>query len=130
MITLKFARKCNMKKLETHELPNRNSFFDFYMDNFNKGAIYDVKETPSEYHEVAQVAYDTVLKTMQEGELTHPGNGWKDVSLLEHAQHASNHAVDAQYEIQHNIQYPTGEDHTGNCMTRCAMIKFLKSKTI
>jgi hypothetical protein len=76
------------------------------------------------YHELAQIAYDTVIQTMLEGEATHPDkpiDGWKHQPIEFHKLHAYQHA---------ELAY-TGngkEDDIAHCLTRCAMIKFLEGK--
>lgn len=44
MITLKFARQCRIKAIETVELTDYEAFFRFYMENNDRGIIFDVKE--------------------------------------------------------------------------------------
>ncbi|MFA5307754.1 MAG: hypothetical protein WC365_09955 [Candidatus Babeliales bacterium] len=74
------------------------------------------------YIKLAQIAYDAVLQTMQEGEKEHGPDEWKDKSILYHKTHALEHA---------ELAYPgynNDEDHIAHAMTRCAMIKFLEDK--
>ncbi len=73
------------------------------------------------YIKLAQIAYDTVLQTMIEGEKEHGANGWKDMPVYEHGLHAT----------VHTIGYGAGdksEDHIAHAMTRCAMIKYLENR--
>ncbi|WP_157833846.1 hypothetical protein [Ruminiclostridium josui] len=44
MITLKFSKHHNWNNLEVIELKTFKDFFDFYIKNYNKGLIYDVKD--------------------------------------------------------------------------------------
>ncbi len=81
------------------------------------------REINPEYRRLAQIAYDTVLQTMIEGEKTHPDNEWKDRSVKYHKEHAFIHAGNAHLEPN-----KTDEDNIACCMTRCAMIKFLEDK--
>lgn len=74
-----------------------------------------------EYIKLAQIAYDTVLATMLEGEVTHPGNEWKDVAADDHTQHAADHIENALVAMEYN--WVQSEDHIGHALTRLAMIK-------
>ena len=77
------------------------------------------KQINADYVKLAQIAYDTVLQTMIEGEKEHGANGWKDMPVYEHGLHAT----------VHTIGYGAGdksEDHIAHAMTRCAMIKYLE----
>jgi len=73
------------------------------------------------YHKLAQIAYDAVLQTMQEGEQTHPDDDWQEVDVYEHASHAWQHIND--YYIG-----DTTEEHIAHALTRCAMIKYLEEE--
>ena len=44
MITVKFCRDCDIRKLEVFELDSYKAFFDFYVAHYNKGIIFGVKE--------------------------------------------------------------------------------------
>jgi hypothetical protein len=72
------------------------------------------------YHKLAQIAYDTVLQTMIEGEKEH-GDEWKSKSIAYHKEHALRHA-------ELNYTGDTSENHTNNGMTRNAMIKYLEAE--
>jgi hypothetical protein len=79
------------------------------------------QESPAinpDYIKLAQIAYDTVLQTMIEGEKEH-GEEWKYKDIGYHKRHAMQHAEKA-------YTGDTSEKHVGNCMTRCAMIKYLE----
>lgn len=67
-----------------------------------------------EYIKLAQIAYDTVIKTMLAGEKDHPGNEWVDKPADYHKLHAYQHAESAYLGDK-------SEDHPGHCLTRCAM---------
>jgi hypothetical protein len=71
------------------------------------------------YHKLAQIAYDTVIQTMQEGEKSHPNDDWQNVDIMEHFRHAIDHL--ASWELEEN-----DEDHLAHAITRLAMIKFLE----
>jgi len=72
-----------------------------------------------DYIKLAQIAYDTVLQTMLEGEKKHGTGGWKNKSLAYHKFHISEHA-------DYALCGDTKEDHIAHAMTRCAMIKYLE----
>jgi hypothetical protein len=72
------------------------------------------------YTKLAQIAYDTVLQTMVDGEKTHPDNDWQDVSIIDHICHAGHH-------IDDYITKDTSEDHIAHALTRCAIIKYLEA---
>lgn len=74
----------------------------------------------ADYIKLAQIAYDTVLQTMQEGEKEH-GDEWLHKSIEYHKQHALQHA-------ELNYLGDTSDKHTDNGMTRDAMIKYLEQK--
>ena len=74
-----------------------------------------------DYLKLAQIAYDTVLKTMVEGEKEHGADGWKDKQTGEHFKHADNH-------LFLYLKGDASEDHIAHAMTRCAMIKYLEGK--
>lgn len=71
------------------------------------------------YEKLAQIAYDTVIQTMQEGEKSHPNGDWQNVDIMEHFRHALDHL--AAWEIEEN-----DEDHLAHAITRLVMIKFLE----
>lgn len=73
-----------------------------------------------DYIKLAQIAYDTVLQTMIDGEKEH-GDEWKHKSIDYHKQHALAHA-------ELNYVGDTSEKHTDNGMTRDAMIKYLENR--
>lgn len=83
------------------------------------GPIYSPPINP-DYIKLAQIAYDTVLRTMIEGEQKHGTDGWKSKSVIYHKTHALQHA-----ELAYT-GYNNDEDHTAHAMTRCAMIKYLE----
>lgn len=43
MITLKFCKWCEWQNLEVIELQTYKEFFDFYIENAEKGCIFDVQ---------------------------------------------------------------------------------------
>lgn len=67
-----------------------------------------------EYIKLAQIAYDTVIRTMLAGEKDHPGNEWVNKPADYHKLHAYQHAESAYLGDK-------SEKHTNNCLTRCAM---------
>jgi hypothetical protein len=73
-----------------------------------------------DYIKLAQLAYDTVLQTMLEGEKEHGVDGWKDKDLEYHKAHVLNHA-DSIYFNEKPV-----EDHIAHALTRCAIIKYLE----
>ncbi len=74
-----------------------------------------------DYLTLAQIAYDTVLQTMIEGEKEHGADQWKSKSMTYHKRHASEHADDAYVG-------DSKEDHIAHALTRCAMIKYLETR--
>jgi hypothetical protein len=72
------------------------------------------------YHKLAQIAYDTVLQTMVDGEKTHPDDDWQEVDVYQHASRAWLHIND--YYIG-----DTTEEHIAHALTRCAIIKYLEA---
>lgn len=74
-----------------------------------------------DYLTIAQIAYDTVLQTMIEGELKHGVSDWKSRSADHHKRRALKHAEKAYSGDQ-------SDKHVGNCLTRCAMIKYLETR--
>jgi len=75
-----------------------------------------------DYLKLAQIAYNTVLQTMIEGEKEH-GDEWKSKSISYHKRHALEHAEKAYTGV------PSKEDDVGNGMTRDAIIKYLEAGT-
>jgi hypothetical protein len=73
------------------------------------------------YHKLAQIAYDTVLQTMVDGEKTHPNDDWQSVDIMEHFRHAIDHL--ANWELDEN-----DEDHLAHAITRLAIIKYLEGE--
>ena len=72
-----------------------------------------------DYIKLAQIAYDTVLQTLMEGEKEHGPDSWKSIPSLEHKLHTADHFLKrAQSDI--------AEDHIAHALTRCAMIKYLE----
>ena len=74
----------------------------------------------NDYTALAQLAYDMVMATMQEGEKKHGKDGWKEQSIPCHLYHMAIHALHAKYE-------DTYEDHIAHALTRCAMIRWLEN---
>lgn len=79
------------------------------------------KQINADYIKLAQIAFDTVLQTMMEGEKTHPANDWQEVDIIDHICHTSHHENDY-------IAGDTTEDHIAHALTRCAMIKYLEAE--
>jgi hypothetical protein len=77
-----------------------------------------------DYLKLAQIAYDTVLQTMLEGEKEHGADSWKNVNIDAHIEHALGHLEDYINKASFGIITP--EDHIAHTMTRCAMIKYLE----
>lgn len=77
-----------------------------------------------DYVKLAQIAYDTVLRTMQEGEKDHGKDEWKKLPVAAHLDHADTHI---QFQ---KIDYALRdkEDHIAHALTRCAMIKYLETR--
>lgn len=71
------------------------------------------------YTKLAQLAYDTVLQTMVDGEKTHPDNDWQNVDIMEHFRHALDHL--ASWELEEN-----DEPHLDHAITRLVIIKCLE----
>jgi hypothetical protein len=70
-----------------------------------------------DYEKLAQIAHDTVLQTMLEGEKDHPADEWKKLTIKDHIDHI----------MRHTYNYFTGkqgEDDIGHMMARGAMIKY------
>jgi hypothetical protein len=68
-----------------------------------------------EYERLGELAKQTVIRTMQEGEQTHPGQEWLKIPTSEHYIHAQHHMTDWYYK-------DTSEDHIGHAITRLVMI--------
>jgi hypothetical protein len=43
-ILLDFAPNYDISRTKSIELPDRSAFFDFYIDNFENGIIFNVRE--------------------------------------------------------------------------------------
>ena len=71
-----------------------------------------------DYLKLAQTAYNTVLRTMQENESSH-GDEWLHKPISYHKRHALEHA-----ELSYTGN--SKEDDNAHCLTRCAMIKYLE----
>ena len=71
------------------------------------------------YAKLAKIAYDTVLRTMQEGEKEHGADEWERTNIPTHGMHLIEH-------IYNHSQQDASEDHIAHAMTRCAMIKYLE----
>lgn len=67
-----------------------------------------------DYKQLAQLAYDTVLQTMTEGEAAHGLDKWKTLSQHDHLIRGFRHMVKAIY-------HQTDENHLAHALTRCAM---------
>jgi len=74
-----------------------------------------------DYTVLAQIAYRTVTRTMQEGETTHGVDNWKKQSISEHKRHALEHAENA-------YTGKTDREDIDHCLTRCAIIEYLKGE--
>ena len=72
-----------------------------------------------DYLKLAQIAFDTVLQTMVEGEKEHEPDNWKEQCITCHMRHAEDH-------IEHAILGYSDENHIAHALTRCAMIKYLE----
>lgn len=72
----------------------------------------------ADYIKLAQIAYGTVLQTMIDGEKEHGADGWKVLSVADHAEHIKAHIG------KHRMD--KSEDHIAHALTRCAMIKYLE----
>jgi len=72
------------------------------------------------YIKLAQIAYNTVIQTMLDGEESH-GDEWKYKDLNYHKRHAMQHAENA-YAGRNK------EDEIGHMITRGAMVKYLEQK--
>jgi hypothetical protein len=72
------------------------------------------------YTKLAQIAYDTILQTMLEGEAKH-GDEWLHKSIDYHKLHAYQHA-------EQNYIGDKSEKHTNNGLTRNAMILYLEGE--
>jgi hypothetical protein len=77
--------------------------------------------TNPDYEKLAQIAHDTVLRVMLDGEKDHPTDEWKGLTVKEHIDHIMRHVYDYFTGKQ-------GEDDIGHTMTRCAMIKYQESR--
>jgi hypothetical protein len=77
-----------------------------------------------DYLKLAQIAYDTVLRTMIEGEKEHQKNEWQEVPVKDHVNHIREHGDDCYIDLIY--EQKSAEDHIAHAMTRCAMIKFLE----
>lgn len=73
-----------------------------------------------DYIKLAQIAYDTVLQTMIEGEQSHPANNWWNISTGVHYHHVFKH-------LSEWGKGDTSEPHLDHAITRLAMIKYLEA---
>lgn len=80
---------------------------------------YKAHKTMSLYEVLGEIAKQTVIRTMIEGEKTHPANDWQEVDIIDHICHTSHHENDY-------IAGDTSEDHIAHALTRCAMIKYME----
>lgn len=77
-----------------------------------------------DYERLGELAKQIVIRTMQEGEQTHPGNEWQTASIQHHTVRMEAHAIKA---CNHRVKFePENEDDIAHCLTRCAMIKYLQ----
>jgi hypothetical protein len=74
------------------------------------------------YREIAQIAYDEVIKTMLEGEKTYPNNEGYAKSVSDHLEHALGHAEKAYVGDKK-------ENHFGHAITRMAIAIHKKGDT-
>jgi hypothetical protein len=72
-----------------------------------------------DYEKLGEIAKQTVIQTMLEGEKKHGTDGWKEQCGLFHLRHIYNHCSKA-------YDFDTSDDHIAHAMTRCAMIKYLE----
>jgi hypothetical protein len=72
-----------------------------------------------DYEKLGEIAKQTVIQTMFEGEKSHLDGYWKGLNKVEQSRRIEDHARLARCN---NIE----EDHIAHAMTRCAMIKFLE----
>ncbi len=72
------------------------------------------------YEQLGELAKQTVIRVMQEGEAAHPANDWQDKPAGEHFRHADKHMF--MY-----LQGDASEDHIAHALTRLAMIKYLEA---
>ena len=85
---------------------------------YKEPVVVDTSINP-DYLKLAQIAFDTVLQTMLEGEKEHGPDEWKSIPSLEHKLHTADHFLK-------RTQSDIAEDHIAHAMTRCAMIKYLE----
>ena len=71
------------------------------------------------YHKLSQIAYDTVLQTMLEGEKEHGVDGWIGLGVSNHTSHVADHLVKWSKGL-------ADEPHLEHLITRLAMIKYLE----
>jgi Glu-tRNA(Gln) amidotransferase subunit E-like FAD-binding protein len=67
------------------------------------------------HEQLAQLAYDNVLRTLQENEANHPDNEWEKLSYKELREHAINHLVD-------DIAGDKSEPHPEHALARLTMM--------
>jgi hypothetical protein len=76
-----------------------------------------------DYLKLAQIAYDTVLQTLIDGEKEHGVDEWKSKEIAEHYEHAVEHLCNIG---ECGCNNPMEE--LAHCLTRCAMIKYLEAE--
>lgn len=113
----------NITKFPCDDCGNQSVYYVCDQSSCEKYKEYKkLKDVNPLYIELAQIAFDTVLQTMIDGEKKH-GDEWLNKSIDYHKQHALGHA-------ELNCVGDKSDNHTNNGMTRNAMIKYLEGDTL
>lgn len=111
----------NITKFPCDDCKTQNTYYACDQSSCEKHKEYKkLKDVKPIYIELAQIAFDTVLQTMIDGEAKH-GDEWLSKSIDYHKQHAYQHA-------ELNYVGDKSDKHTNNCLTRNAMILYLEAK--
>jgi hypothetical protein len=63
---------------------------------------YTANWPSDKYDQLGELAKQVVIRTMQEGEVTHPANDFMDKMLTEHCDHALDHLYEWEKEFCQN----------------------------
>jgi len=111
----------NITKFPCDDCKTQNTYYACDQSSCEKYKEYKkLRNVKPIYIELAQIAFDTVLQTMIDGEKTHPANEWQNVDIMEHFRHAIDHL--ANWELDEN-----DEDHLAHAITRLIMIRYLEA---
>lgn len=110
----------NITKFPCDDCKTQNTYYACDQSSCEKHKEYKkLKDVKPIYIELAQIAFDTVLQTMIEGEQSHPANNWRNISTGVHYHHVFKH-------LSEWGKGDTSELHLDHAITRLAMIKYLE----